>query len=353
MSEESDGLLVLRADAGVEIGIGHVVRCLALAQAWRDRGRKAAFVFGDVAPELARRVSSEGVAIHVMDAPSGSEEDARETARIAARGGAWWVLIDGYGFGARYQEIVRAAQLRVARIVDHEPSPGPSDAVLNQNAHADASASGGSSPLALMGTRYALLRREFRPWRSWRRSIAAEGRRILVTMGGSDPDNATLEVLRCLRTLERTDLQVRVLAGPSNPHGDSLVRELPVHGGRVELCDAGTDVPELMAWADLAISGAGSTCWELAFMGVPIVAVILAENQRRIAESLVEAGAAVAAGWHRDLEATGLAQTVSRLISEARERASMSRCGRTLVDGLGADRVAEALESAVAVGRSA
>jgi spore coat polysaccharide biosynthesis predicted glycosyltransferase SpsG len=105
-----------------------------------------------------------------------------------------------------------------------------------------------------------------------------------------------------------------------------------------------------MAWADVAVTAAGSTCWELAFMGVPMVTLVLAENQVRIAASLSAAGAAVSAGWANDVEPGAMAAAIDAMVSSRQAREQMSRCGRDLVDGLGAERVTAVLEGAMVEG---
>ena len=122
----------------------------------------------------------------------------------------------------------------------------------------------------LLGTRYVLLRREFWPWRGWRREIPAVARKVLVTLGGGDPDNVTLKVIRALAQVEIEGLEAVVVVGPANPHLEELqaaVKDTP-HPIRLE--SNVTNMPELMAWADVAITAGGSTCWETAFMGLPI-----------------------------------------------------------------------------------
>jgi spore coat polysaccharide biosynthesis predicted glycosyltransferase SpsG len=98
-----------------------------------------------------------------------------------------------------------------------------------------------------------------------------------------------------------------------------------------------------MRWADLAICAGGSTCWELAYMGVPSIILILAENQRGIAESLAEAGAADCLGWHADAGSGAITEAVARLVADPERRAALTRRGRRLVDGQGVERVVDAL----------
>jgi spore coat polysaccharide biosynthesis predicted glycosyltransferase SpsG len=98
-----------------------------------------------------------------------------------------------------------------------------------------------------------------------------------------------------------------------------------------------------MDWADLAVTAAGSTCWELAYLGVPMITIVAAENQRGIADGLATRGAAVNLGWHGEVTLASIAAAIASLADDHRKRASMRRAARELVDGCGADRVVAAL----------
>jgi spore coat polysaccharide biosynthesis predicted glycosyltransferase SpsG len=165
-------------------------------------------------------------------------------------------------------------------------------------------------------------------------------------MGGSDPVGATVLVMRALGRLKGTELTVVV--GPANKRRT----EIDAVAASIKSCQIVADVPDLnrlFARAELAVAAAGSTCWELAFSGVPFVTVALAENQRLIAESLERAGISLHAGWHAELDERELAQTVTRLAADGQARAAMTTAGLQLVDGHGAERVARELAGVLAV----
>jgi spore coat polysaccharide biosynthesis predicted glycosyltransferase SpsG len=105
----------------------------------------------------------------------------------------------------------------------------------------------------LLGTKYALLRREFWQWQDWERAINPIARKLLVTFGGSDPDNVTLKVIQALEWLNRDDLEVIVVIGGSNPHYEILQKEATDSSLAISLQQNVSNMPELMAWADLAI----------------------------------------------------------------------------------------------------
>lgn len=320
------------------------MRCLALAQAWQDAGGRVVFVTSADARPLEAKLKSGGAQVVLLDPPRTTEDDARQTVGLAREHGASWVVADGYDFGSDYQRVVRGSGLRLLVVDDYGHAERYyADVVLNQNAYADASMYVGREPYTrlLLGTGYALLRREFWGWRGWRRAIPERARNILVTMGGADPHNVSLTVVRALQRVMSPEMAARVLVGPVNPHFESLSRA--VRGDNIRLLRHADDMPSLMAWADVAVSAAGSTCWELAFMGLPGALVVLADNQRKIAESVHAAGAAVSLGRHEEAGEGRVAAALTGLFESPAGRRQMSRRGRALVDGLGGARVAAAL----------
>src|SRR5580700_1740365 len=129
--------LVLRTDASVAIGTGHVMRCLALAQAWEDAGGRAIFAMAQATPAVEGRLRNEGFEVARVSAQVGSATDAEETADLAQQRGASWVVVDGYEFGAEYQASLKNRGMKVLFIDDNgHAAHYLADLVLNQNAHA-------------------------------------------------------------------------------------------------------------------------------------------------------------------------------------------------------------------------
>jgi spore coat polysaccharide biosynthesis predicted glycosyltransferase SpsG len=219
------------------------------------------------------------------------------------------------------------------------------DLLLNQNISANESlySNRHADTRLLLGTRYALLRREFWKWRGWKRNVPDVATNILVTLGGSDPDNVTRQILQSLLPLKTPGLRVKAVIGAANPHGQSLRDLADSSLGRFELIGNTSEMPELMAWADLAVAAGGSTCWELALMGLPMVLLVLADNQRAIAAGLEREGAAIDLGWHNLLESVHMTKVLGDLLNDPIRRRLMSDLGRKLVDGCGASRVATIL----------
>lgn len=338
MSDQA--LLVLRADADAGMGTGHVMRCLALAQGWRSHGRQAVFVSACSGRALRNRLLRDGFGMVPVERSYPDPADWEVTGRtIAARQPAWTVL-DGYHFDAAYQRRIRQAGSRLVVIDDTARQDHyHTDVLLNQNL--------GAGQLCyfhepyttlLLGSQYALLRAEFLIWQGWRREFRPTASRILVTLGGSDPSNHTAKVIRALQGLQLDGLEATVAVGAGNPNLGSLQKA--VSGlASVRLVRNATDMARLMAWADIAVTAGGTTCYELAFMGLPSVILILAENQMENASELDRRGVAMSLGWSSNVSETRLAQALQALALDRARREAMGDAGQSLVDGEGADRV--------------
>lgn len=340
------GLLLLRADASAAAGTGHVMRMLALGQAWRARGGDVALAASAPPALLAR---AERMGARVVEVPEATERGADE-ATLAATVGARAVALDGYSFSHALQSTLRAAGLRVLVVDDNgENGRYAADLALNQNLHATPEMYARREPWTrlLLGPTYTLLRPEFRG-RSAARAAPHARLRVLVSMGGADPVDATGEVLRGLALLPeraRAALDVRALTGAANPRVTALHDAAAAVGAVVS--PPTDDITSHLAWADVAIAASGSTLWELCAFGVPTLLVPIADNQVELAAEVARRGAAVAlpdARTHADGRAW--LEAAVALASDDARRTALSAAARGLVDGDGATRVAAALDAA-------
>jgi UDP-2,4-diacetamido-2,4,6-trideoxy-beta-L-altropyranose hydrolase len=344
----TDRPLILRCDASVSIGTGHVMRCLALAQAWQDAGGQAVFVMASTAAAVAERLRDEQVRMVSIDGVVGGEADLGQTIAVARNENAAWVVTDGYQFGSPYQRALSNAGIRVLSLDDNGCLGASADFILNQNIHARQDLYPDRAPHTklLLGTEYALLRREFVVRREYRREIPPTVRNLLVAMGGSDPDNVTSRVLDAVDQVNVAGLRVVVVAGGSNPHAASLATRVAASCHGCRLVANANNMADLISQADMAVSAAGTVCWEFCLLGLPAVLLPIAENQVAVAHALHAAGAAVTADISAAASSEATAQLITRLANSPVERASLSQKARTLVDGRGADRVLSSLMSA-------
>jgi UDP-2,4-diacetamido-2,4,6-trideoxy-beta-L-altropyranose hydrolase len=334
--------LLIRVDASTNIGSGHLMRCLALAQTWQDTQGQPIFLMANSVPALEERLKLEGMKVVLLTTEPGSLKDAQETAALAHQFEANWVVVDGYHFGAEYQQIIKYSGLNLLFIDDYGHAEHYyADFVLNQNISADEQLYQHRKPYTqlLLGTGYTLLRREFWQLQKWQRTIPPVAKKVLVTLGGADPDNVTLKVIHALQILAVEELEALVVVGGSNPHYETLKMAGQNSRVPIRLKRNFNNMPELMAWADVAISAGGSTCWELAFMGLPSILLIVAENQRAIAAELDRQGVIINLGWHQDVAIEQIGLALQKLLCERTKGETMSKKGQKLIDGNGARRV--------------
>jgi len=318
------------------------MRCLALAQTWQDAGGEVLFVLVSSVPALESRLKAEGLEVVHLASVAGSADEVRQTLALAGNRGAAWVVADGYQFGAQYQRAIKQAGLHLLFVDDYgHASPYSADFILNQNICADESLYLERAPDThlMLGTRYALLRREFWPWCDRRHETPEVARKVLVTLGGGDPDNVTLKVIRAMQQIELDGMESIVVIGYGNPHVETLTAEIRNAKPKIRLVSQAENMPEMMAWADVAISAGGSTNWELALMGVPNLIIVLADNQCGIAEGLAQAGAAINLGWFNRISDEQIAEALESLVLAEAKRLRMGQVGQQLVDGRGALRV--------------
>ncbi|TYQ25766.1 UDP-2,4-diacetamido-2,4,6-trideoxy-beta-L-altropyranose hydrolase [Pseudanabaena sp. UWO310] len=335
--------IIIRADASIQVGTGHVMRCLALAQAWQDKGGEVIFILANKSTALENRLLSEGIKVVYLLAETGSYEDANQTVDFAQKFNAQWIVVDGYHFRAKYQKAIKDFGIRLLVFDDYGHAEHYyADLVLNQNIvvnNKDLYRNRETYTQLLLGTQYALLRREFWQWQNWQREINPITRKLLVTFGGSDPDNVTLKVIQALDWLNKDDLETIVVIGGTNPHHEVLQKEVSNSSLAISLQRNVSNMPELMAWADLAIAAGGSTNWELAFMGLPSLVITVADNQKAIATELDTQGIVIHIGWYQQITLEKIGMVVQEFIYDQSKREEMSQKGKKLVNGYGARHV--------------
>jgi len=344
------GTLVIRADATTEIGAGHVMRSLALAQHWGRKGGTSVFIGRFDSKVLEMRIKGEGHTLIILEKPHPNESDLTRVKKHLCMNKQSseeinWVVLDGYHFDQHYQLKIMDMGARLLVIDDTgHLDRYHADVLLNQNIHApqiDYRCDAGTT--LLLGSQYALLREEFLANGKWKRNIPTNGFNILVSLGGSDPNNITLSVINAIKALNLKEIEARVIVGFSNPHFDSLKKASMTGSSKIKLVQGTDNMPDLMRWADIAVSAGGSTCWEMAYMGLPNIIIVIAENQARIAEELAKKDISVNLGRSDTLGPRRLKLEIEHLLADSARRAAMSEMGQKLIDGYGVSRVVQEL----------
>lgn len=346
LSRATDRTLIFRTDAGPQIGMGHAMRCLALAQAWQDTGGRAVFAMATTTPALVSRLEADGVDVICMTVDPGSVQDGDKTALLAQELAAAWVVVDGYHFDARFQRRIKDTAARLLVIDDNGQCDYYSaDMVLNQNLHAAADFYLNKEPSTrlLLGSSYMLLRREFLIWSGHRRNIPERAGKLLITMGGADPDNNTVKIMEALQTSGMESLEICAVVGSSNPHRALIEEAIGKSRFPTRLCVNHSDMAELLAWADLAVSSGGTTVWEMAFMGLPALVGVTAPVEALLVSGLERLGLFAPLGWLTELSPARLKRALLEQDRETRRR--MSKLGQQVIDGDGCKRVLESMEA--------
>jgi UDP-2,4-diacetamido-2,4,6-trideoxy-beta-L-altropyranose hydrolase len=330
--------ILFRADAGKEIGSGHLMRCLGLAQYLRDQGASCSLLTTAAAEPVVERWCEEGVDVLTQRAGRGSSEDVVATLAAAEAAGAKWIVADGYKFGLDWQRAVREGGPKLLCFDDLGGAFFAADLVVNQNPGAqNMSYNMEGDGRVLAGADYVVLRRNLH---HLKREVSSGPPRILVTFGGYDADNLALAAMRELAGLE-TPFTAIVICSAGTGGLEEAETFAASHPDRFHVIPP-TDILPLMAAADLTLCAGGTTSLELASLDIPMVLVTLAGNQEPGAAALDKAGCAHLAG--RGIAALpNAAKVLEDLLRDPAAREDMGRAGTALVDGRGVERITRAL----------
>jgi UDP-2,4-diacetamido-2,4,6-trideoxy-beta-L-altropyranose hydrolase len=352
--------IVFRTDASLQIGTGHVMRCLTLAHALQERGAQCSFICREHPGNLMDLIRQHGFLVHALrcDQAWAAKEnipshagwlgadwlvDAEESKVGAGETAIDWLIVDHYALDSRWEHAMRAHCRHIMVIDDLADRPHDCDLLLDQNLgrkREDYSGLLKGKAKTLIGPQYALLRPEFAALRAQslaRRQNNPQLRNLLITMGGVDKDDAAGRVLDALQgcTLP-ADLRITVVMGLHAPWLEKVQVKATHMPCRTEVLLGVNNMAQLMADSDLAIGAAGATAWERCSLGLPSVVIVLAHNQLAGAVALRNAGAAVV------LEST---QQIADILSAPRNvefanemLTKLSRAAASVTDGQGCSR---------------
>lgn len=344
-------LVAFRADANARSGLGHLRRCISVAQGLTRVGASSVFLCrrGDV--PVATIVGDAGFELRWVEADVGAlslEADADASVAALACLSPDWLVVDDYGLDARWHRRVAASldcrlaaiddladrPLDVALLIDHNLAPAGDQE--RRYAHMLQS----TRTRRLFGPRFAMLGPAFQALPAF--ELRTQVERIGIFLGGTDPTGHSAVAIRACREAGFTGA-IEVVSTRGNPALDDL-RDVVVADGGAELS---IDLPHLRdfnASCDVVIGAGGGAAWERCAVGVPTLTLCLVDNQRAVVPTLVATGASTSTD---DNSAWGIALALKPLLTDAGARASLSRRSRELVDGQGTQRIAVAMLSAV------
>lgn len=356
--------IVFRTDASQQIGSGHAMRCLTLADELQRRGADVMFVCREHPSHLIGLIEGKGYKVvrlpqsEVEYIPSPEdvahaawlgvtwEQDAAET--IASLGNAepYWLIIDHYAIDQRWEEKLRSHVGKIMAIDDLADRPHDCDLLLDQNLYqAMETRYDDLVPSAcqkLLGPKYALLRPEFAVARKSMRQRDGQVRRALVFFGGVDPTNETEKTLQALAGINDRQFEVDVVVGGGNLYKEQIKKFCETHDGFHYHCHV-DNMAELMAAADLAIGAGGTATWERCALGVPSFITVLAENQQELAEVGARQGLFFYLGKSETVSSKRILNAIKIFASSPECMLSYSAHCLATVDAKGTHRVAGVL----------
>lgn len=359
--------IVFRTDASHDIGTGHVMRCLTLARGLRERGADCSFVCRALDGNQLGRIRDSGFSAtelsrsrnrHVAeacDAPvlshadwleAGWQADAQQTIEALKDGAVDWLVVDHYALDRRWEERLRLHVKKIMVIDDLADRAHDCDLLLDQNLVLDSGhryhALLPPGCACLLGPHYALLQPEYAELLAGAARRSGPVRRILVFFGGSDQENLTGLAISAFLALKRDSIALDVVIHSQSPHAAGI-QEQARRYSNITIHSSLPSLAPLMLKADLAIGAGGVTSWERCCLGLPSLVVATGENQLRPCEALASAGLIDYLGSKNDLTVERLYFSMQASLDCASQRQRVSESGPKLVDGRGADRVAEML----------
>jgi len=331
--------VAVRADGGMNIGLGHIQRCLALSVQLQKMRVEVLFITKRNEP-IKEKIEQGGFEAVELEHNLNLEEDLEHAIEIIKNNKVDVLITDSYEFDEKYLTEAKKNVKMLVSIDDLAKIAFPSDIVINQNIYAKdleyRSLTGKTK--FLLGPRYALLREEFA--NLGKRKISPEVQNILITLGGSYLFNLTPKILNVLEKVE-TDFNITAVIGHFFNNVSEIEMMVKKMSKKVELIYNSSQMANLMLSSDLAISGGGTTLYELAATGTPALAFCLADNQYRNVKGMAKAGTIIDMGWGNKLKEESFYQKLNGLINNYPLRKRMSKLEQELVDGKGSQRVSE------------
>jgi UDP-2,4-diacetamido-2,4,6-trideoxy-beta-L-altropyranose hydrolase len=355
--------VLFRTDASLQIGSGHVMRCLTLAHTLRQRGADCRFVCRALEGNMLERIRHEGFEVLALPTDSNAsielaaddetldhadwlgtrwEVDAEQTIKALDDSRPDWLVVDHYALDAHWESMFRPHCDRIMVIDDLADRNHDCDLLLDQNLIADMDhrydSCVSSNCARLLGPGYALLQSEYAELHSRTPPRTGLVQRILVYFGGVDKHNLTGRTIAAFFALDRLDIMLDVVINPASPNA-AVVREQTQDHTNITLHETLPSLAPLMLKADLAIGAGGATSWERCCLGLPSLAITLAENQKPIAAELDKQHLVHWLGHHDTVSELSLKIALQDELNAEGMADWSNRC-RNMVDAKGTERVA-------------
>lgn len=342
MKQDTSGIVAIRVDSSIEIGSGHLVRCLTLGAQMREAKYDVHFICRDLVGALFSLVEAQGFSLHILPRHEPcvnlkgyaawltvtQKEDVPETQDVLRRiAPIARLVIDSYAIDETWEKEMRSFADEIFVIDDLANRRHDCDVLLDQNFYRGMEHRyDGLVPEScrrLLGPKYALLRQEFYEAKKKLRLRDGVLRRILVFYGGIDGTRETEKAIQALLLLKCPQTEVDVVVGRGNMWAEEICRLCEAHDF-LHFHIQVSNMAELMANADLCLGAGGTTTWERCFLGLPAIVTAVAENQFQVCADCAEAGFIHYIGRWKDVSVDNIVQamktyTLSERLSRLQE----------------------------------
>lgn len=353
-------IFAIRADASIQIGSGHIIRCLSLADQLKAQGHQCFFISRNNDGNLVDFVTQRGYQTCILENDQKNTEllldteyqkwlgvseeyDAEQTASLIAvqYQRVDWVVVDHYGLSAKWEASLKNIAEHILVIDDLANREHDADIILDCgviNSENDYKLLNQGKAKILLGAKYALLRPEFTEYRKKIKvntlTSTAPKIKLLINLGGVDKDNLTTQILNIIEnTVFPYEVELTIIMGLNAPWKSTVIEKAKQLKYLTQVLVNVSNMAELMVNHDLAIGAAGSTAWERCCLGLPTIMICMADNQKMIAKGLHDLGVAIS------LDQTEIETKLSTVLQEITpiQLREMQRKSMQITEGLGVD----------------
>lgn len=339
--------VIIRTDASLEIGTGHVMRCVTLAKQLEREGANIIFVCRNFPGNSIAYIQSQGFHVHTLLSHESKyhwkwilenwKQDEEETKLFIQNLHMEinLLIVDHYGLDVKWESKLRSTVKHLMVIDDLANRPHDCDVLLDQNYYLNMqNRYKGLVPdscVQLLGPNYVLLRDEFLSIDVQEIHRDGNVNNILVFFGGTDPTGETLKTLQAVQELNRSDIEFNIVVGASNPQKEQIEQVCEQMPNVIFHCQV-SNMAELMLQADIALGAGGSTTWERCFLQLPSITVIVAENQRDIAQAVSQRGASYCIGESEQVNKKNIQEEILRIVDNPEKVIKMATKCFTLIN---------------------
>ena len=338
--------LFIRVDSGLDIGLGHVMRCFALAEIIKNMNFNVYFISKEIKGNIIKNIENNGYKVFTLDSKAIKSPkhrwkiDAAKTTKIIQRfkNEKNLLLVDNYELSKMWETSLKPVVDKIIVIDDFSNRSHNCNLFIDQNLHTKNKESNKKNPKnckKLLGPKYALLRKEFVEGRRTVKRRSGKINRVLILFGGSDEKNQTLKVIK---KIVNEKINVDVIVGEPNKN-KTKIKKICSRMENFTYYQQPKNIAKIMKKADLAIGAGGIITWERCCLGLPSIVSIVSKNQEDATNAVSKKGCLINLGRVEQLTSEDYLNAIRNLNS--RKLIRMHKKCLELVDGKGTERVAK------------